>query len=488
MSKIKKVLAMLLALAMVLGTTLTAFAAGTAKITVENAGQNATFNYVQIIKANPTTTTGWEIIDTYEQYFTGVGAFEGLDEQNILAGMIYSVNKNADKGVEIQNFDTKYVNALKALFEDIPEGTDGASKEVSEAGVYFIKGNETDYTYTPMAAYVAFDEYVGGVPTDLKDTNVEAKRSTTNIDKSAEDRDKVVEINSVQTYHVTGIIPYVPETNSPRGYWVKDTITGAEYVTVTDGINAGKVELTVTIGTGNSAKTSKYYGTVNGNTFSADLTAILGANADANKAIDIAYNATVKDIEVGNDVQIGDGQNDGRFGHGSDKLFTGNITLTKYASDTDNDGDGLLNNEKLAGAVFIVYKTGTNGKEYATFDNNNKFDSWVTEESGASKIVTGLDGTVKVEGLDLGTYYFKEIKAPEGYSVNTTDSSAELKLGANQTVADATISAGTHMIDTQLSSLPSTGGIGTTIFTIGGCLIMIVAAGLFFASRRKSAK
>ena len=38
------------------------------------------------------------------------------------------------------------------------------------------------------------------------------------------------------------------------------------------------------------------------------------------------------------------------------------------------------------------------------------------------------------------------------------------------------------------SSLPSTGGIGTTIFTIGGCLIMIIAAALFFASRRKENK
>lgn len=46
----------------------------------------------------------------------------------------------------------------------------------------------------------------------------------------------------------------------------------------------------------------------------------------------------------------------------------------------------------------------------------------------------------------------------------------------------------TPILNTKLSSLPSTGGIGTTIFTIGGCLIMIIAAGLFFASRRKSAK
>ena len=42
--------------------------------------------------------------------------------------------------------------------------------------------------------------------------------------------------------------------------------------------------------------------------------------------------------------------------------------------------------------------------------------------------------------------------------------------------------------DTQLHSLPHTGGIGTTIFTIGGCAIMIVAAGLFFATRRKTQK
>ena len=40
--------------------------------------------------------------------------------------------------------------------------------------------------------------------------------------------------------------------------------------------------------------------------------------------------------------------------------------------------------------------------------------------------------------------------------------------------------------DTKLSSLPSTGGIGTTIFTIAGCVIMIAAAGLFFANRKKS--
>ena len=54
---------------------------------------------------------------------------------------------------------------------------------------------------------------------------------------------------------------------------------------------------------------------------------------------------------------------------------------------------------------------------------------------------------------------------------------------------EAEVDAGEIMFkDTKLSALPSTGGIGTTIFTIAGCLIMVTAAGLFFASRKKANK
>ena len=95
-------------------------------------------------------------------------------------------------------------------------------------------------------------------------------------------------------------------------------------------------------------------------------------------------------------------------------------------------------------------------------------------------MVVANDGTLLIKGLDEGTYSFQETKAPEGYKLVT-----DLKSATIEDEHTATVDAG-EFVNTKLSALPSTGGIGTTIFTIAGCVIMIAAAGLFFASRKKS--
>ena len=103
--------------------------------------------------------------------------------------------------------------------------------------------------------------------------------------------------------------------------------------------------------------------------------------------------------------------------------------------------------------------------------------------TSAGKVTTGEDGTAVVKGLDVGTYYFKEVKAPDGYSVNSQD--VECSVTKTEKEGKVSVYGETKMTDTKLAELPGTGGIGTTIFTIGGCVIMIAAAGLYFASRRK---
>lgn len=131
---------------------------------------------------------------------------------------------------------------------------------------------------------------------------------------------------------------------------------------------------------------------------------------------------------------------------------------------------------------------------------------------------TDSDGRLQINGLDSDvTYYLIETKAPQGYSlVNTPIAiqiTAQYDNDGNLTNYSVTFNDGTNTAttsyryteststtvlgssdtpsnpfgfkNTKLSELPSTGGMGTYLFTIVGVVIMAAVVGMFFASRRK---
>lgn len=486
MSKIKKVLAMLLALAMVLGTTLTAFAApkDSAKINVENA-ENAKFVYFQVITTAPKETTGWDFVNTdvAEAY---MAAFEENDAQAAIQAMIDNDYTASEMQAALSAVYSKFGASFKQMSNP---------QTVDKAGVYAVVGDEKGYAYSMMAAFVGFgeikDKETGEVINEypsLVDVTLNAKKQPIKITKEAEDLDKVTEIGQDVTYTVSSTVPYLTDENN-RYYFVIDEITGAEYKLNSD----NKLDVTVTVGT--ESETYSVDVIKGGDndpfdqTFTLDLSKYVKDNTNANKAVTIKYTATVKKVTVGNTVYIGDGTNDGKAKYGSDKeqLFTGKITLVKY--DVNNES------VKLENAGFEVTKA--NSTTPLTFEQDVDDQGNVIEGSytykpngNVTEVFTDKNGNVVVNGLDVGTYTFTEKTAPKGYSINGTPSTATLVVNKDvkDAVATGIIEADTKMADTKLSALPSTGGIGTTIFTIGGCLIMIAAAGLFFASRRKSAK
>ena len=496
MKRMKKLFALLMTMAMVMGLSITGFAAEkSATITIDNAGENAKFNYVQIVVANPETETGWDIVDDYVDEFTGTNAFQGLDEQTILKGMIYKAT-NGQAGTEIPSFDTKYAAALDAICNTIAAPTaeteQGSPITVNAAGVYVIRGYEEGYNYGTMAGYVAFGPYdtTTGAPTNLVNTTVEAKRTPSSITKSSNDENKVVEIGRTVTYSVSSTVPYIAPTElASAEYWFKDTLTGGTYALN----NENKVVLTVHIDGVTSDKT--YYADVEnvldqeteekiGETISYNLKELLSNNQYANKKITISYNVKVTDVRVDKDAQLGKAENDPSFGKDDETLYTGEIELIKYAA--DDTKDTLADNVKLSGAKFIMYKGADNSKEYAVVEDG-KFVRWTSTRDDATKLVTDTQGQIKVEGLDLGTYHFEEVEAPEGYSLDSAPVSVTLALGSEQTEATGIVTATpATKLNSTLSALPSTGGMGTTLFTIAGCVIMISAAGLFFATRKKA--
>lgn len=484
----KKIGALLVAAVMVLSMCTAVFAEGpTAEIRIKNAGTNATFDYLQVIVPDTQKETGWAFATPAiaEKYKT---AFNEQDDQTIIKKMIVLESANTKyKGIEPATTG-QIENALEAVLGDniiMNAATKAATAPitVTSAGVYAIKGTEEGYAYSAMAAYIAFTDYntATGVPSKLNGKEIEAKKTPTTIEKTSDDDNNVVEIGRQVTYTVTGTVPYLPSTQG-RFYKIKDTISGASYNVETEGEHQGKLKVTVNLGNDVYEK----YVMVTGNSFELDLSEFVATNVNANKTITITYGATVTDTYVGNTVVAGDGQNwdDPKYGSKTEELFTGRISITKTGE----------SKEVLEGAGFKVYKEETKNnetvKKYAKFDNN-KLAGWTTNEAEATEITTGVDGTVTISGLDLGTYKFKEVTAPSGYSINTNDASGTIALTTDKEKAESADdieATNATMSDTKLNSLPSTGGMGTYLFTIIGVVVMAGAAGAFFISRRKGSE
>ena len=497
MKKLKKLFAVMLSLIMVLAMGITSFAdTNSAKITVNNLDAAATLHYVQIVQPNTSTETGWEFTNNAAASFKKVTTFASLTDQQILWSLIKLADAQADvpEGT-IAATTADFQNAMKHVQDDLTYAdVTGNTITVTSAGIYAIIATTTDtanYVYSPMAAYVKFDNYdrTTGVPTDLVDVTVNAKKTTIKIEKTNNNDNGVVEIDSIVEYTVKTNVPYNADDVDKVTYTITDTIEGAEYVTNDDGTT---VAVTVTIGTNTTTKNVAVTTNNDGKKqIVLDLSDVAADRNNANKDVVLKYQAKVTSEVVRNEVVPGDGSHD--FVPAVDKLYTGKVTLTKTGENT----------EKLADAKFVLYRTETIEKEEGTKESvkkyalvskdtaktNNEYvvTGWTNNEAVAKAegnlIVTDSNGQAVVRGLDstYTDYYFEEVVAPNGYSINDDDSI--VRWDANQTAEATTGTA--SMSDTKLSALPATGGIGTTIFTIVGCGIMIAAAGLFFVSRRK---
>ena len=464
MSKVKRILSVIMAMVMVLAMSVPTFAETktTATIKVTNADK-ATLEYAQVIKADRSTETGWSFVnDEVAQDY--MNAFGAADAQAAIKAMLPAA------GVDANKLGAAQANAAN----HVTFASMANPQTVNVAGVYLVKATEAGYTYNLMSTYIGFGKVTisgddGEVTYEypsLVDAELEAKKTPIKVEKEAVDTDNVVATGDILTYKVKTNVPFIAPTDTDKTFWVYDELTGAEYTE------------TATITLADEDVTATYPITWETSKFSVNLTGMINdANSNAGKEVVITYKVKVtseNDVITNKATAGHEGKED--FGSKEIEVYQGNITLTKTGE----------NDVKLANAGFEVRKDSKASAALRFTQLANgvyKYDP----AGQVTEVVTKADGTVKVQGLDIGTYYFKEITAPEGYSVNQNQSEATLAVTTGDK-ATATLTATASMTDTKLSALPSTGGIGTTIFTIGGCAIMIVAAGLFFATRRKTQK
>ena len=527
--KLKKIMAVVLAATMIMGMSVATFAADQTSITVateDGAATDAALTKLQVIGADPTKETGWTFMNGAGSAYTE--AFGVALEQDAIWSLIkYELTQqgitdysgfseaaqaklNAAKVINASDLDS----ALSKVYGTLNESFVATKNPITvdAAGVYAIHASADGFTYKMMAAYVGFTVADGGTYPTLpeKIDDITEKGAPTDITKTGTDTEdgdadesNVVSIGDIVTYEITTVIPFIdPEAfTAPVEepfFTITDELTGGEYVLTTeDGDNDYTIEYTDTEPATpiNATIVLNNDGT---NGFTIDLSDELNvANSNAGRPVKITYKARITDVTTDNKA-YGHVKDDDFGGEGNtDKFVTGSVQLTKVdADDTDEVKEGLK------GAEFQVYDLGTDEWTSAegltpmslVYDETEQaYRPALPTDSEESVVKTLTDrnnnGIFKIVGLDTGNYHFVETKAPDGYTINEDGKTITISVpGQEQTAELATVTD--ELADTKLSSLPlpSTGGMGTTIFTIGGCVIMIAAAGLYFASRRKENK
>lgn len=185
-----------------------------------------------------------------------------------------------------------------------------------------------------------------------------------------------------------------------------------------------------------------------------------------------------------------------------------------YVIDLNLDVDKVdsTGTKHLDGAKFKLYRQNGTAKEYYSWANNKV--TWVAETAADEfETTTGGKLSQQVRGLDKGTYYLVETKAPTGYNplkdpieivISVSEADNKVTYTATYEGENATMTNGVVDIaaETQANKqpvatgtvvnqsgveLPSTGGIGTTIFYVLGGLLA-VGAGIVLVARRKASE
>ena len=470
MKRTKRIASVLLALVMALSLITTAFAAGeTGSITIDNAVVGQTYTIYQILDL--------------ESYNKDSGAYA----YKATAAWRDFINSAAIKDVYVkvdaQGYVTWDKKADVAAFAKLAQEY-AAKNSIGNQGTK--KANSTTVEFTDLdLGYYLVDSTLGTI-CSLDTTNpsvtIKEKNAAPTVDKQVQENSDGTwgdtnDANIGDTVNFKTTINVVD--GQPKNYVLHDKMSNGLT------FDAGSVE--VKIGDRTLTPGSDYTLIANpkdGCTFEIEFKENV---LKPNDVVIVTYSATLNEKAV---IYPEPNTNETKlvYGEGSEttwdetKTFTYQFDLVKTKTD----------NTVLNGAEFKLYDAKTEGNEIALIDEGNGVYRVATAaEKAAEGFVSATikAGKVTIKGLDSGTYYLEETKAPAGY--NVLAERVEVKIDhANLTATvegDTYVSGGVQVINQTGAELPSTGGIGTPIFYVVGGLL-VVAAGVLLVTRKRMSK
>ena len=499
----KKLFAVLTAIALVLtmGTTF-AFAANTGSITINNAVNRSVYEVYKMLDFEPGTQENsgiYTIADGWADFFTtGAGA------------AYFNVTEQGDK--KVVTLKDGVTDVPQTLAKDAIAFAEDPDNNIDPEATVEAANGKAEFTNLPLG-YYAIDTSLGTLCALTNTNSIDPEQFW---EKNGQpDIDKFVQEDSLATGANAGW-QKVNDADIGQVVKYKSTITVGEGVTkyvMHDKMEAGLTfnnDVVVKLADGSVVEAANY--TVKTTGLADDCTFEVVFEDDfilglaKNSTFTVYYSATLNEDAVIGNVDNGN-ENEVYLSYGEDTRWETNVHKTStFTWEIDiSKVDGTDKTTPLAGAEFqlVIKKTDAQGNEVESFvkfaatAEANVYKVVATdaaEDDAATVITTDATGKFNIEGLDEGTYYLRETKAPEGYNLLADDITVTIAstYNENDRTADYTVTAAgangtTITVENNSGSLlPETGGIGTTIFTVVGILLMAVAV-VFLVSKKRMA-
>ena len=474
MKAVKRMFAAFVALAMVLAMAVPAFAADqTGTIKIENAIKDQTYTLYRIfdIESVSGDNIRYKVNSDWENFFKAGEAgskYIELDAKGQVAGAKLDVSNAAAFAKEALSWAKTNVSAVDS------KTASGTTVEFTgKAYGYYLVGSTT-------GVLCSLNNLTGSTVT------IEEKNEVPSIDKTVQE-------NSTENYGKTNDAT-IGDTVKFKAV-IKVTAGNTENYVMHDKMDAGL--------TFRESDASAVEVTLNGAALSAgaDYTVkTTGLKDDCTFEIEFAKELTAGDtIIVTYTAELNERAVVGGTGNlNKTKLVYGDTHETEWSQTrtyawTMPIYKYTMNGENktpLAGAQFVLYRGTGENVQYAKADTNGKLTGWTADKEAATVLTSNASGELSFSGLDAGTYYLEEIEAPDGYNklvdpVEVTITAGDINSATNEAGA-AKVNNGTReeVENNKGTVLPSTGGMGTTIFYVVGGGLMVAAIVLLLVKKR----
>lgn len=483
MKKVKRMLALLAAFALVLAMAVPAWAEGnTGSITVQGAVDGETYSIYKIFDVTGYDTTTpphkitYKVTDDWASFFAKGNP-----------GATY-VTLDSKKQISATTLDSStapaFAAAAIAWAKDSAHNINAAeSKTANKDGVTFTNVENGYYLVdTSLGALCSLDNVTGNTAT------ISEKNKVPSVEKKVKSGENYESSNSAKIGDTVEYKTTIMINGSVEKVVLHDKMD--------TGLTFDETSVKVKVGGANVAAdnyTLKKTDTELSDscTFEIEFKDNYIAGLATGTQIEVTYSATLNENAV---IGTTGNKNDTWLKYGNNGSVTSETTTYSYSFDlVKTDSDGTL----LAGAKFKLYADKNCTDEIKLVaDGDNAYRVAKTGEKAVESIETNATSALTIKGLKgTTTYYLKEIEAPKGYNelenafefaIASANISSNLSTTSNKW--DEGKSTGIHIINNAGTTLPSTGGMGTTVFYVVGGGLMAVAVVLLVTKKRMENK